>query len=188
MVQIGYCHPLEQSLYYVKNLSRLWHVRCTMLGSNKLITGSNVSRVIDKNKIRREKQIIRAELRSKSVELPLQCLYLDGSKDDTTLVDLAYSKRFRRVENEEHYTLIQEPGSVCIGHVTPSSGSSEDIAKPIWGNRFNEQFVFSISNHCHSGICWGYWSEIFEKANRGKAVWLAPRVLTVGFPQFTKIY
>ncbi|GBN84912.1 hypothetical protein AVEN_243462-1 [Araneus ventricosus] len=87
---------------------------------------------MDKHKIRREKQNVRAELCSKSEEFPLQGLYLDGRKDDTLVVDLAHSKRFRRVKKrEEHYSLIQEPGSVYIGHVTLISGSSEDIVTPI---------------------------------------------------------
>ncbi|GBM06104.1 hypothetical protein AVEN_265166-1 [Araneus ventricosus] len=74
-----------------------------------------------------QKQNVRAGLCSKSDEFPLQGLYLDGKKDDTLVVDLAHSKRFRRVKKEEHNSLIQEPGSVYIGHVTPTSGSSEDI-------------------------------------------------------------
>ncbi|GBN46741.1 hypothetical protein AVEN_182126-1, partial [Araneus ventricosus] len=35
--------------------------------------------------------------------------------------------RIRESKTEEHYSLTQEPGSVYIGHVTPTSGSSEDI-------------------------------------------------------------
>ncbi|GBL75056.1 hypothetical protein AVEN_243840-1 [Araneus ventricosus] len=75
----------------------------------------------------------RAELCNKSDKFTLQGLYLDGRKDDTLVVELAHSKRFRRVKKEEHYSLyiIQEPGSVYIGHVTPTSGSSEDIVTSI---------------------------------------------------------
>ncbi|GBN82647.1 hypothetical protein AVEN_70955-1 [Araneus ventricosus] len=58
---------------------------------------------------------------------PLQGLYLDGRKDDALVIDLAHSKRLRRVKKEEHYSLIQEPGSVYNGHVTPTSGISEVI-------------------------------------------------------------
>ncbi|GBL75885.1 hypothetical protein AVEN_234228-1 [Araneus ventricosus] len=54
-------------------------------------------------------------------------LYMDGRKDDTLVVDLVHSKGFRRVKKEEHYSLIQEPGSVYNGLVTPTSGSSGDI-------------------------------------------------------------
>ena len=32
---------------------------------------------------------------------------------------------------EEHYSTIQEPGYVYIGHVTPSSGSSKNISNSI---------------------------------------------------------
>ncbi|GBM03397.1 hypothetical protein AVEN_237490-1, partial [Araneus ventricosus] len=67
----------------------------------------------------------------KSDEFTLQGLYLDGRKDDTLVVDLAHSKVFRRVEKEEHYSLIQEHSSVYIGHVTPTSGSSYDIITSI---------------------------------------------------------
>lgn len=92
-----------------------------------LITDSNVSHVIDKNKIRRGKQTVRAELCSKPDECPLQGLYLDKRKNDTLVIHLAHSKRFRGVKKQEHYSLIQEPGSVYIGHVTPTSGSSEEL-------------------------------------------------------------
>ncbi|GBM01313.1 hypothetical protein AVEN_170360-1 [Araneus ventricosus] len=96
-----------------------------------LITNSDVSHFIAKSKIRIEKQNVRAELCSKSDEFPPQGLYLDGRKDNTLVVDLANSKRFLRVKKEDHYSLIQEPGSVYIGHVTSTSGSSEDIVTSI---------------------------------------------------------
>lgn len=38
---------------------------------------------------------------------------------------------FAGQKKEEHYSLIQEPGSLYIGHVSPSSGSSNDIASSI---------------------------------------------------------
>ncbi|GBM85896.1 hypothetical protein AVEN_144323-1 [Araneus ventricosus] len=83
---------------------------------------------MDKNKIRREIQNVRAELCRKSDEFPLQGVYLDGRKDDTLVVDLAHSKS--RVKKSKS-SLIQEPGSVYIGHVTLTSGSSEDIVTSI---------------------------------------------------------
>ncbi|GBM08130.1 hypothetical protein AVEN_214461-1 [Araneus ventricosus] len=75
-----------------------------------LITDSDISHVIDKNKIRKEKQNVWAELCSKSDEFPLHGLYLDGRKDVTLVVELAHSKSFCRVKKEEHYSMIQEPG------------------------------------------------------------------------------
>lgn len=96
-----------------------------------LVTDSDVSHVVDKNKVRREKQNVRNTLSNKSDEFPLKGLYFDGRKDDTLVIDVAHSKRFRRVKKEEHYSLIQEPGSIYIGHVAPASGSSQDIATSI---------------------------------------------------------
>lgn len=32
---------------------------------------------------------------------------------------------------DEHYSLIQEPGNKFLGHVTPNSGSSDDIATSV---------------------------------------------------------
>lgn len=97
-----------------------------------VVTDSDPSHVVDKNKIRREKQSVKIELCSKSAAtLPLLGLYFDGRKDETLFIEQAHSKRFRRVIKEEHYSLIQEPSSVYVGHVTPKSGSSEDIAKSV---------------------------------------------------------
>lgn len=41
------------------------------------------------------------------------------------------TKHFCRKTKEEHYSLIQEPGSTYIGHVSPSSSSSTDITRSI---------------------------------------------------------
>lgn len=46
------------------------------------------------------------------------------------MVEIAHSKRFRVIK-EEHYSLIQEPGNIFLGHVTPNSGSSADFATSI---------------------------------------------------------
>ncbi|GBN92321.1 hypothetical protein AVEN_52993-1 [Araneus ventricosus] len=38
---------------------------------------------------------------------------------------------FRRIKKKEHSSLIQEPDSVYIGHITPTSRSPEDIVTSI---------------------------------------------------------
>lgn len=96
-----------------------------------VVTNSDNSQVVDKCKIRREKHNVRADLSSSITENKLIGLYFDGRKDDTIVVQEAHSKRFKRVVKEEHYVLIQEPGNIFLGHVTPNSGSSEDIATSI---------------------------------------------------------
>lgn len=96
-----------------------------------IITDSDSSHVVDKCKIRRTKHNVRSNLSNEADDLPLKGLYLDGRKDDTLVVELVHSKKFRRTKKEEHYSLIQEPGSSYIGHVTPTSGSSGDIVTSI---------------------------------------------------------
>lgn len=40
-------------------------------------------------------------------------------------------KHFRNVIKEEHYSIVQEPGSSYVGHVSPCSGSAQNIADSI---------------------------------------------------------
>lgn len=88
-----------------------------------IVPNCDISQVVDKCKLRREKHNIRADLSNSLTENKLQGLYFDDRKDKTIVVEMAHSKRFRRVTQEEPYSLIQEPGSIFLGHVTPNSGS-----------------------------------------------------------------
>ncbi|GBO46904.1 hypothetical protein AVEN_65118-1 [Araneus ventricosus] len=58
-------------------------------------------------------------------------LFSDGRKGDTLFVKKLNAKQFRTNVTEEHCSLIQEPGSTYIGHVSPSSSSSNDITQSI---------------------------------------------------------
>lgn len=95
-----------------------------------VISESDTVHVIDKCKIRREKKSVRTALQGiQTVEL--YGLYFDGRKDDTLVIEKFGTKHFRGSKKEEHYSLISEPGSNYIGHVSPSTSSSSDIAKSI---------------------------------------------------------
>ncbi len=54
----------------------------------------------------------------------LLCIKFDGKKDKT----LQDGNRFSQ---EEHVTVVAEPGGQYIDHVTPSSGEGRDIANEI---------------------------------------------------------
>jgi hypothetical protein len=83
--------------------------------------------VIDPNKIRRIRTNARELLKPDNSSLVLKSLYFDGRKDKTMSV-----VNHRRVFNtEEHVSLIQEPGSVFIGHVSPSSGTASSMLTSI---------------------------------------------------------
>ncbi|GBM30686.1 hypothetical protein AVEN_259558-1 [Araneus ventricosus] len=51
--------------------------------------------------------------------------------EDTLEIEKLNSKQFRRTINEEHYSILQQPGSVLIGRVALSSGSAQNIVNSI---------------------------------------------------------
>lgn len=61
----------------------------------------------------------------------IQGLYFDGRKDNTLKIDKVNNKCFRRTAKEEHFSIIQEPGSIYVGHVSPTTGTSKDIASAL---------------------------------------------------------
>lgn len=99
-----------------------------------IINDSDKSLVIDKNKLRREKTRLRNSLQN-SVDVILRGLYFDGRKDDTLVVEIMHSKNFRKLVKEEHISLIQQPRSNYISHVSPTSGSGKNITDSIISRR-----------------------------------------------------
>ena len=79
-----------------------------------VIQGDDVL-VVDKNKVRRERERLLASLRRNVGDVELQALYFDGRKDST----FVYSQSKRKMIVEEHVTLVQEPSSRYLEHVTP---------------------------------------------------------------------
>lgn len=96
-----------------------------------IISQSNVSNVVDRNKIRRERTKARTILSSQSVLKDYDRgqfgLYFDGRKDRTLYLE----DNRREVKIEEHVSLVKEPGSVYIGHVSLNSGKAQIIGKHI---------------------------------------------------------
>lgn len=106
-------------------------IASSLLQDIGIVTNEDFSQVVDKNKVRKEKERNRTELQTEIKHEALKGLYFDGRKDKTLMMEKLHAKYFRRAKKEEHYSLIQEPGSLYIGHVSPSSGSSNDIASSI---------------------------------------------------------
>ncbi|GBL99657.1 hypothetical protein AVEN_68901-1 [Araneus ventricosus] len=82
-----------------------------------IISESNVLNVVDKNKIRRGRTKARTALLSqviKDYDHNQFGLYFDGRKDRT----LSMEDNRRKVIKEEHISLVKEPGSEYIGHVS----------------------------------------------------------------------
>lgn len=98
-----------------------------------IITSKDYSEVTDRSKLRRERQKVCDALRAESVNslVTLCGLYFDGRKDKTLRQEEAGGKLHRRSVVEEHVSLIQEPGSIYLGHVTPVGGSADYVKRSI---------------------------------------------------------
>lgn len=99
-----------------------------------MISDSDMSQVIDRSKIRREKVKTRKAIKGKYHQLKeVKAIYFDGRRDNTLVQEKIGAKMYRRVRKEEHITLICEPDSQYIGHITPKTGTGKDIAESIFG-------------------------------------------------------
>lgn len=87
----------------------------------------DASHVIDRSKIRRERNKKRSRLREER-DNSISGLYFDGRKDKTLVqVKKSDGKLHREVATEEHIAIISEPGSSYFGHITPTGGSSKVV-------------------------------------------------------------
>jgi len=60
---------------------------------------------------------------SSSEYVDVQGSFFDGHKDKTLIYKDLNGKKHRRLIVEEHISLVQEPGSKYLGHVTPERGT-----------------------------------------------------------------
>jgi hypothetical protein len=87
--------------------------------------------VIDKSKVRRERKKTRGQLCVKQQLQFVRCLSFDGLKDKTLINIKEDTKYYRRTITEEHVSLIEEPGSRYLGHISPSTSSAKEIMRCI---------------------------------------------------------
>lgn len=98
-----------------------------------MISDENMAKVIDRNKIRREKEKIRKAITEEDNQMKeVNAIYFDGRKDKTIAQENIGSKMYRRTIKEEHVSMIGEPGGKYIGHVTPKKGTGNEIADSIY--------------------------------------------------------
>ncbi|KAI6655352.1 hypothetical protein LOD99_2187 [Oopsacas minuta] len=99
-----------------------------------IITQEEDSQIIDRNKLRRSRFSVRKELANEAHETinDISAIYFDGRKDQTrVLVEREDGHLHQDTANEEHYTVLSEPGNQYVAHITPSSGKAKDIAKEL---------------------------------------------------------
>jgi len=110
-----------------------------------VITKDDSSNVVDRSKIRRARQAKRHSLQNGTKEAMVQSLYFDGRKDKTMTIEKNNDRFYRKVITQEHISMIEEPGSKYLGHLTPESGSAKDVKDAITSflkDRFS--FVFNV--------------------------------------------
>ena len=90
--------------------------------------------IIDRNKVRRERNRVRSILVNDVFdETTTWGLYFDGKRDKTLVNEKNdETKRFhRKIKVEDHVTLLREPDSTYICHVTPTSGHGQVVCNAI---------------------------------------------------------
>jgi len=91
-----------------------------------IVHDGDSSIVIDRSKIRRERVKVRRRLQVSSVK-HVSGLYFDGRKDKTRVQVKKGKKSYPHILTEEHVTLVSEPNSQYLEHITPASGTSKHI-------------------------------------------------------------
>ncbi|GBM85393.1 hypothetical protein AVEN_122004-1 [Araneus ventricosus] len=125
---------VECDRYGVSDRAAAAIVNAALQDSGQLKNG-DLTLVVDRSKIRRERKRVRNELRCDSLiqinQNPVCGLYFDGRKDNTVVKIVNGEKYCRNIIKEEHITIVQEPKSKYIGHITVSNGEAITIAKGI---------------------------------------------------------
>ena len=98
-----------------------------------IITENDTSQVIDKCKIHRERTRART-IKVQAAEAEqgtIRAIFFDGKKDTTLEIVDSGSSKGHKSKTQEHYTILEEPGSKYLTHVSPKSSSAADITESI---------------------------------------------------------
>ena len=90
--------------------------------------------VFDKIKLYRERTKTRHQLQKEQLSLAsrIKPFYFDGRKDETKVMcEKSKGKIRQTIKREERTSLIQEPGSTYLGHVSSSSSDAKTISHDI---------------------------------------------------------
>src|SRR5277367_5005210 len=92
----------------------------------------NLVIVIDNNKVRRARAKNREDTRLQQLvpNMKVSGLYFDGRKDVSKVLKMGEDGKWHPGNlSEEHISLVQEPGSNYLDHVTPVNGTAKVIRK-----------------------------------------------------------
>lgn len=101
---------------------------------------NNTTLVIDKNKIHRALSKSRDSLSNKYDGVLVHSIYFDGRKDKTLVSETKDGRNYRKEVLEEHISILTEPESLFLGHITPKSGTGKEISSSILDFLKNKEF------------------------------------------------
>lgn len=102
-------------------------VASAVLADIGLVSTEDISLVIDKNKIHRAVSKARREVSKEIGGIIIKSIYFDGRKDKTLINEKIGHRYHRKEVSEEHVSILAEPGSIYLGHTTPSRGTAKGI-------------------------------------------------------------
>ena len=101
-----------------------------------IVKPDDLSCVIDRQRIRREKKKVRKDLGAKETERMkedcIEGIYFDGKEIDTLEVEGANGSYRRKTVKREHIVLVSQPVGKYLSHVTPAGKSAEPTADAIF--------------------------------------------------------
>lgn len=105
-------------------------IASSVLHDNARCSETNPALVVDRSKLRRTRRKHRDFLNEKQTT---ECqtvvgLYFDGRKDATLKQIEVGGKLIKKTVQEEHISIIKEPGSTYLGHISVKTGSAQAIA------------------------------------------------------------
>lgn len=100
------------------------------------ITRDDKSKVIDRKKISRQRDLYRRQAQEEDAKVfqvqPLRGTYFDGKLDRNTKVKVETGSKIRVVtRKEDHYVLVAMPEEFYLGHVEPKTGEGRVIGEAI---------------------------------------------------------
>ena len=121
----------------------------------QVITKKNKQAIIDRMKLKRAITKYEEQVKTdQEIELCLskpEMISFDGKKDKTLVSEIDENGRSRVVvHQEEHFTIISEPGSKYLTHLTPGS-KGEDIAEAIYSYLVEKNLLGSVKQSTQVG-------------------------------------
>jgi len=100
-----------------------------------LIMDLDTANVIDKNKLRREREKYRNIISDEAIFYKfIDRIYIDGRKDAILLTehDAQTGKYYHKTELQEHIVVVGEPGACYLMHVSPQDGRGITTASEVY--------------------------------------------------------